>query len=142
MSVRHSAATAVLALLIVVTCSACSSEGESAGDAQAECSTQGATAQIRTYQSRTDQDEEVPGDVDEDGELDDGTYDAEVQNITQANGPYVLEVEKDGSDVTIHFANGGYIVTYIDSQGESVGTWLLETTHLSAGDSWEISIDP
>lgn len=83
-----------------------------------------------------------PGDSDADGELDDGSYSATVENTTQSHGPYDLEVEVSGSEVTVHFPNGGYIVTDIDHQEWDGSEWILETSHSETGDDWILHVIP
>ena len=62
------------------------------------------------------------------GEKPDGTYDCTVTNITQGNGPYTLQCDKEGDDVTVHFNNGGYIT-------------LDDGMDPNSGDQWEVEID-
>ena len=74
--------------------------------------------------------------------LADGSYECEASNTTQGNGPYNLECEKIGNELTIHFSNGGYIVNDIDSinsNGEK--SWTLDTTHPEEGDNWDVVIN-
>jgi hypothetical protein len=59
----------------------------------------------------------------------DGEYDCTVTNITRGTGPYSLECEKDGDDLTIRFPNGGYIV--VDSDG----------FHAARGEQWEVELE-
>ena len=59
----------------------------------------------------------------------DGEYDCTVTNITRGTGPYSLECEKDGDDLTIRFPNGGYIV--VDSDGY----------HAARGEQWEVELE-
>lgn len=57
----------------------------------------------------------------------DGDYDCTATNISRGNGPYTLDCEKDGGDVTIHFNNGGHIT--VDEDGydsNSVENWDVE----------------
>jgi hypothetical protein len=74
--------------------------------------------------------------------LRDGSHDCEVMNTTRGNGPYTLECEKSGDDITIHFNNGGYITLDMDSQESADGsTWELEGTNLQDGESWQVTIN-
>jgi hypothetical protein len=60
-------------------------------------------------------------------EVEDGEFDCRVTNITRNEGPYTLKCEKDSDEITIHFPNGGYIVTNIDGLHESTGEfWAIE----------------
>jgi hypothetical protein len=83
-----------------------------------------------------------PGDADADGELDYGSYAATVENTTESYGPYSLDVDVGAGDVTIHFENGGYIVTDIDSQDWNGMEWTLDTTESSSGDQWTVTVTP
>jgi hypothetical protein len=58
--------------------------------------------------------------------LDDGDFDCAVTNITRGNGPYNLDCEKYGDEITIHFRNGGFIITDLDG------------FHAENGEYWEI----
>jgi hypothetical protein len=40
-------------------------------------------------------------------------------NVSRGNGPYSLECEKDGGEITRHFPNGGYVVVDEDGYEES-----------------------
>jgi hypothetical protein len=74
--------------------------------------------------------------------LEDGSYNCEVTNTTRGNGPYTLECEKSGDDLTIHFNNGGHIILDVDSQQSPNGsTWQLEGTNSRNGESWEVTIN-
>lgn len=57
----------------------------------------------------------------------DGDHECVVMNVSQSNGPYFLECEKDGDEITIRFPNGGYVVVdesgYEASRGEQ---WLVQ----------------
>ncbi|MDB5096840.1 MAG: hypothetical protein JWM80_1261 [Cyanobacteria bacterium RYN_339] len=86
--------------------------------------------------------EAKPGDDDEDGKLDDGSYMATVENTSTGNGPYELEVEKSGDEVTINFSNGGFIVTDVNSQDFDGSSWQLDTSHSSESEDWEVTITP
>jgi hypothetical protein len=59
----------------------------------------------------------------------DGDYDCTVMNISSGLGPYTLQCEKNGDDITINFPNGGYIV--VDSDGY----------HAVRGEQWEVELD-
>ena len=61
------------------------------------------------------------------GNLDDGDFDCAVTNITRSNGPYNLDCEKDGDEITIHFRNGGFIITDLDGfHAENGEYWQIE----------------
>ena len=62
------------------------------------------------------------------GEKPDGTYDCTATNITQGNGPYTLQCDKEGDDITVHFNNGGYIT-------------LDDGFEANSGDQWEVEIE-
>jgi hypothetical protein len=77
----------------------------------------------------------------QDNELEDGLHDCEAENITRSNGPYSLECEKLGMELTIHFNNGGYITNDINSQNK-VGdhAWEIDTSNPENGDNWTVEI--
>lgn len=75
-------------------------------------------------------------------ELADGSYYCDVTNMTRSNGPYILDCEKSGDTITIHFPNGGHIDLDIDSQESTgEGSWEITATNAENGDSWDLSID-
>ena len=55
-----------------------------------------------------------------------GDFDCTATNLTSGNGPYTLNCEHDGTDIIIHFPNGGHIT--VDEDG----------FHSDTGDTWEI----
>ena len=60
-------------------------------------------------------------------ELPDGFYSCDALNATRSNGPYPLDCDKSGSNITIHFNNGGYVDIDLYSQQSVDGlSWLLE----------------
>ena len=78
----------------------------------------------------------------ENQELTDGTYDCEVENTTRSNGPYTLDCDKSGSELVIHFTNGGYITNDIDSaNSDANGLWTFETTNPETADNWSVEIN-
>jgi hypothetical protein len=71
----------------------------------------------------------------------DGTYSCEASNPEQDYGPYNLECEKNGDEITVYFPNGGYIVNDIDdTEGDGSGEWTVDSTHAEDGESWQIDI--
>ncbi len=60
-------------------------------------------------------------------DLEDGEFDCLVTNVTRNEGPYTLQCEKDSDEITIHFPNGGYIVTDLDGLHAETGElWQIE----------------
>ena len=88
-----------------------------------------------SYDSTSDNDEDDEDDDEEttdasgQGVTPDGDHDCSASNITRGNGPYSLECEKDGDDVTIHFNNGGHIT--VDEDGYDTNT----------GEQWDVELD-
>lgn len=77
----------------------------------------------------------------EERELPDGSYSCEATNTTNGYGPYTIDCEKNGDEITVNFPNGGYIVTDIDSiESDGSGNWAADTTHTPEGESWEVEI--
>ena len=62
-------------------------------------------------------------------DLDDGEFECIVKNETRSEGPYTLTCEKESDEITIHFQDGGFIVT--DTNG----------FYASSGDQWSIEVD-
>ena len=74
--------------------------------------------------------------------LEDGSYSCDAYNSTRGNGPYVLDCDKSGDNVTIHFPNGGYLDLDIESQDSTDGSsWEIEATDAANGDSWTITVE-
>ncbi len=59
----------------------------------------------------------------------DGDHECVVMNVSRGNGPYNLECEKDGDEITIRFPNGGYVV--VDENGYEA----------SRGEQWSVQFD-
>ena len=74
-------------------------------------------------------------------ELPDEKYECEGRNVTRSEGPYSLECEKAGKELTLRFEEGGYLVTDITSSKVVSDTWTIESTHSEDGEDWEIEID-
>lgn len=59
----------------------------------------------------------------------DGDHECIVTNLSRGNGPYNLECEKDGDEITIRFPNGGYVV--VDESGYEA----------SRGEQWSVQFN-
>ena len=65
---------------------------------------------------------------DDDQQRQNGSYDCDVTNTSRGNGPYALDCDKDGDEVTINFNNGGSVT--IDSDGYDSST----------GEQWDVEL--
>ena len=100
-----------------------STENYSAIDSKSVEKSKVASASIYAAQSQSFTNANISNDIED---LEDGEFDCIVTNVTRNEGPYTLQCEKDSDEITIHFPNGGYIVTD------------LEGLHVSTGELWQI----
>ncbi len=76
----------------------------------------------------------------DDGRLEDGSYNCTVTNTDRSNGPYSLTCDKTGDEIRITFPNGGYRTISVDEPQQSGHDFTFEGSDDRLNESWEIEI--